>query len=101
MPLFFLEKKLGLFKSKKGSHFSITSFSVRGAGLEPATKWSQDFKSCVSTNSTTRAKYLLMCAERKTGFEPATPTLAGRALPTRATFACIVKNNWTAKIIKF
>ena len=28
MPLFFLEKKLGLFKSKKGSHFSITSFSV-------------------------------------------------------------------------
>ena len=36
MPLFFLEKKLGLFKSKKGSHFSITSFSVPGAGLEPA-----------------------------------------------------------------
>ena len=44
---------------------------VLEAGLEPAQPfWPQDFKSCVSTNSTTRA------LERKTGFEPATLTLA-------------------------
>ena len=54
---------------------------VPGAGIEPARpQWPLDFKSSVSTSSTTRAnsfkkgigKYL----ERKTGFEPATPTLA-------------------------
>ena len=44
---------------------------VLEAGLEPARpQWSLDFKSNVSTNSTTRA------LERKTGFEPATLTLA-------------------------
>ena len=31
---------------------------VPGAGIEPARpQWPQDFKSCVSTNSTTRAHY--------------------------------------------
>ena len=31
---------------------------VPGAGLEPALpQWEQDFKSCVSTNSTTRAPF--------------------------------------------
>jgi hypothetical protein len=42
--------------------------------------WPQDFKSCVSTNSTTRALKKFhpggWNAERKTGLEPATPTLA-------------------------
>ena len=41
---------------------------------------SQDFKSCVSTNSTTRASKKNPAkagpSERKTGLEPATPTLA-------------------------
>ena len=33
------------------------TFKVPGAGLEPAQpQWPQDFKSCVSTSSTTRAK---------------------------------------------
>ena len=37
MPLFFfIKKNLSPFNSKKGSHFSTTSFSVPGAGLEPA-----------------------------------------------------------------
>ena len=50
-------------------------FLVLEAGLEPARpQWSLDFKSNVSTNSTTRAFTLIV--ERKTGFEPATPTLA-------------------------
>ena len=47
---------------------------VLEAGLEPARpQWSLDFKSNVSTNSTTRAWPFV---ERKTGFEPATLTLA-------------------------
>ena len=34
----------------------MEGFLVPGAGLEPAQpQWSQDFKSCVSTDSTTRA----------------------------------------------
>ena len=53
---------------------------VPGAGLEPAQpRWSQDFKSCVSTippsgqtNFITKKKI----PERKTGLEPATLTLA-------------------------
>ncbi len=49
----------------------LTALFVPGAGLEPAQpQWSQDFKSCVSTNSTIRA------TERKTRLELATPTLA-------------------------
>lgn len=43
-------------KTKKGNNLSNASLCVPGAGLEPARpQWSQDFKSCVSTNSTTRA----------------------------------------------
>ena len=58
-------------KSKKED----LSRCVLEAGLEPARpQWSLDFKSNVSTNSTTRAFTLIV--ERKTGFEPATPTLA-------------------------
>ena len=37
---------------------SYMDLSVPRAGLEPARpQWSQDFKSCVSTSSTTRAKW--------------------------------------------
>ncbi len=71
--------------------------NVPGAGLEPARpQWPQDFKSCVSTNSTTRANSAFLFLkrpkkipiipikpelhreqiERETGLEPATPTLA-------------------------
>ena len=56
------------------------SLLVPGAGIEPARpQWPQDFKSCVSTYSTTRAKRLginTIKSERKTGLEPATSTLA-------------------------
>ena len=45
----------------------------------------QDFKSCVSTSSTTRASEL----ERKTGFEPATPTLARLCSTSWAIFASV------------
>ena len=42
-------KKAFLTKSRK-------AFKVPGAGIEPARpQWPQDFKSCVSTNSTIRA----------------------------------------------
>jgi hypothetical protein len=38
--------------------FELLFKRVPGAGIEPARpQWSQDFKSCVSTNSTTRANY--------------------------------------------
>lgn len=58
--------------------------TVPEAGLEPARpQWPRDFKSLVSTSSTTRAdvqkKSLTnerSILERKTGFEPATLTLA-------------------------
>ncbi len=41
-------------RSRSHSHSDF----VPGAGLEPAQpQWLQDFKSCVSTNSTTWAKY--------------------------------------------
>ena len=57
-----------IFPSKK---IILGNKIVLEAGLEPARpQWSLDFKSNVSTNSTTRA------LERKTGFEPATLTLA-------------------------
>jgi hypothetical protein len=74
---------------KLHSHSASHSDFVPGAGLEPARpKRSQDFKSRVSTYSTTWAckKNLFLKQnslpvageglERKTGFEPATPTLA-------------------------
>ncbi len=75
------------FNIKKGITISSNPFLIKvlEAGLEPARpQWPQDFKSCVSTNSTTRAlnnnsKKILPCQEdfeRETGFEPATPTLA-------------------------
>ena len=50
---------------------TINSHFVPQTGLEPVHPKIQDFKSCVSTSSTTRAE-----VERKTGLEPATPTLA-------------------------
>jgi hypothetical protein len=71
-----------------GKHFSAFAL-VPGAGLEPARpQWPQDFKSWVSTNSTIRAGDTIVHEiikknlfdrgffERKTGLEPATPTLA-------------------------
>ena|GEM_PF-3659066 len=58
----------------------------RGRESNPYERFgSQDFKSCVSTSSTTPASgiasrqkkhRLRRCFERKTGFEPATSTLA-------------------------
>ncbi len=66
-------KELEVLETKKGDELSNISPFVLEAGLEPARpQWSLDFKSNVSTNSTTRAKI----NERKTGFEPATLTLA-------------------------
>ena len=47
------------------------------AGIEPArTKSPRDFKSLVSTYSTTLAYYIRKRVERETGIEPAAPTLA-------------------------
>ena len=72
---------------KTPKRLSIKPFGVvPGIGLEPIrTQCSQDFKSCVSTNSTTWACLQRkkippdiegISFERKTGFEPATSTLA-------------------------
>jgi hypothetical protein len=68
-------------KSIKFRKFDAFLKNVPGAGLEPARpKRTQDFKSCVSTNSTTPAKSrdvaVQRLCERETGFEPATSTLA-------------------------
>ena len=63
--LFWLKQK------SETSLFDISLFLVLRAGLEPARpQWSQDFKSCVSTNSTTRADlvhdiYSLSCFVQK------------------------------------
>ena len=52
---------------------------VPGAGLEPAReKFPQDFKSCVSTNSTIQAGIRKALA----GFEPAIKLLQSHALAT-------------------
>ena len=67
----------------------------------------QDFKSCVSTNSPTRADHKQkipntevwnFCLERKTRFEPATLTLARWCSTSWATSACCFKNFGSAKI---
>ncbi len=43
-------------KNRTSQNFSEKSGSVPGIGLEPIRpQWTQDFKSCVSTNSTTWA----------------------------------------------
>ena len=72
-----------LFTKKTTCHKWQVVFRVPQAGLEPArSQWSQDFKSCVSTDSTTAASL-----ERKTGLEPATPTLARLCSTNWAIFA--------------
>ena len=92
-----VQNKLHVKASEKGKALifkNIKAFSclfVLGAGLEPAQPlWSQDFKSCVSTippseqiyrasynlTSFDREKRYASATERKTGLEPATPTLA-------------------------
>ena len=67
----------------------------------------QDFKSCVSTSSTTKASVNRLkknptpkngTLERKTGLEPATPTLARSCSTKWATFACIRTIFRSAKI---
>ena len=72
---------LAIPEIKKGVQNSF----VPEAGLEPARpQWPRDFKSLVSTSSTTRAEFSKKISpalgrsflERKTGFEPATLTLA-------------------------
>ena len=66
-----------IFQIKKA--LSNDKAFVLKAGLEPARpKRSLDFKSNVSTNSTTSASWYIFkkVSERKTGFEPATLTLA-------------------------
>ncbi len=83
MKKIILDTELGT-KNNKSPDFS--ELSVPRAGLEPAhPQWIQDFKSCVSTNSTTKASLYLQkkaifqlppVAERETRLEPATPTLA-------------------------
>ena len=71
----------------------------------------QDFKSCVSTSSTTKASSSDLkkipsrvlgtrFLERKTGLEPATPTLARSCSTKWATFACSRTIFRTAKITK-
>ena len=55
-------KKTGTFQKKMKN-----SGSVPEAGVEPARpQWSQDFKSCVSTSSTTRATLKLVNTLKKT-----------------------------------
>ena len=56
---------------------------VPGAGLEPARpQWSQDFKSCVSTNSTTRAAYYAIIVEsERRDLNPRPQPWQGCALP--------------------
>ena len=55
-------KKTGKFQDKLKN-----SGSVPEAGVEPARpQWSQDFKSCVSTSSTTRATLKLVNTLKKT-----------------------------------
>ena len=80
-----LSKDVGKIKKPDSLFLLEKSGSVPGTGLEPVRLLrSQDFKSCVSTNSTTQAKIdvyinkksLLGFFERKTGLEPATLTLA-------------------------
>ena len=55
----FIYQNIKLLKEvtrKKGDNPTKASLTVPGAGVEPArTQCPQDFKSCVSTNSTTRA----------------------------------------------
>jgi hypothetical protein len=79
------------------SKLTLKPVLVPGAGIEPAQpQWPQDFKSCVSTNSTIRAEnnpeisglkkkslsgfFLILqidhLSERETRLELATPTLA-------------------------
>ena len=54
-------KVFGSPKKKQEVDFDLLCRLVPGAGLEPAQpQWPQDFKSCVSTNSTIRANYLLI-----------------------------------------
>ncbi len=49
-------RSTGRSQTKKPSHSTWLFSYVPGAGIEPARpQWPQDFKSCVSTNSTTRA----------------------------------------------
>ena len=63
---------------------TLLSKLVPGTGIEPARpQWPRDFKSLVSTSSTIRAVKEnpplvrgIFDLERKTGLEPATPTLA-------------------------
>ena len=81
-----ISKGLGKIKKPDSLNLLEKSGSVPGIGLEPIRpQWSQDFKSCVSTNSTTwafrQSKKIPLelegtFLERKTGFEPATSTLA-------------------------
>ncbi len=65
------------------------SFSTRGGTWTRTPQRAQDFKSGVSTNSTTRAFVLKRTVEveRETGFEPATPTLARLCSTNWATLA--------------
>ncbi len=60
-----LSKSLEQMKNGTSQDFSEKSRSVPGTGLEPVRLLrSQDFKSCVSTNSTTQAK-IDMCINKK------------------------------------
>lgn len=63
---------------------------VPGAGLEPARPKSQDFKSCMSTNSIIRAGMGKM--EASAGFEPAIELLQSPALGHLATTPYEIKD---------
>ena len=75
--------------SKIKKPHSMWSFSTRGGTWTRTPQRAQDFKSGVSTNSTTRAFVLKRTVEveRETGFEPATPTLARLCSTNWATLA--------------
>lgn len=65
-----------LCQNKKSRNKFFQLFSYKRRDLNPHGPYSPlDFKSSVSTNSTTPA-LVFYIIERKTGFEPATPTLA-------------------------
>ena len=93
-----------MVKTRKAAKFRSFSRQVLGAGIEPARLWrAQDFKSCVSTSSTTRAACglcVLNKANKKLAFSKKIPSFSegiwserrdsnsrprpwqGRALPT-------------------
>ena len=70
--------------------FDFLILGVLEAGLEPAQpQWPQDFKSCVSTDSTTRAS---SCERAKNGTRTRDPDL-GKVVLYQLSYFRIISNN--------